>query len=449
MGQQKYSVAVIGGGGRESALISAYSQSPNVDKLLAIPGNDFMLLGRENLTTFPDIKTTDVEKIVEICQRRKVSFVDVAQDNAVAAGLVNKLSDAEIPTIGPTQEAGEIEWDKAWSREAMTRWGIPQPEYRIFTTPKDGINYLKQKADQKWFVKASGLAEGKGALPAKSNSEALERIKELAKFGNSSDQFLLEEWLEGDDGSAGEEFSAFAVSDGKNWQLIGYAQDHKRALDNDQGENTGGMGCVSNPLIITENIDKQTKDIFSKTFDGLQQEGRPYKGILYFGGMAVKRDGQVKVYGIEFNGRWGDPEAEVIIPGIQNDLLELGLAVHNQTLDKIKLQTDGKTRVSVALTAEGYPGEYSSQKGKMITGIEEVLKLPNTQLFGAGIRRDANGGFSINGGRVLHVVGEGENISEARENAYKAASLLGVEGSHFHYRRDIGWRDVERLENKS
>src|SRR5579859_6824695 len=342
--KERSTVVVIDGGGRGAALVHKYSQSPYVENIVAIPGNDFMQVnsGKE-VQTHPELKTTDIQEILAICQRRNADLVDVAQDNAIAAGLVNRLIEAGIPVVGPTQEAGEIESSKAFSRKFLESLHIPQPEFKIFTNPQDGINYLNSHKNQSWFVKASGLAEGKGALPAKSNKEAIERIRELGRFGSASSAYLLEEWLCGENGEPTEEFSAFAASDGQEFKILGYAQDHKRVFDNDEGENTGGMGCSSPPLVIDQNIENQIQNIFATTINGLRQVGRPYKGVLYLGGMIAQSRGESKVYVIEFNARWGDPEAQVIVPSIQNDFVELSEAIIYQELCRLNVQTDQKT----------------------------------------------------------------------------------------------------------
>ncbi|HEX8966198.1 MAG TPA: phosphoribosylamine--glycine ligase [Patescibacteria group bacterium] len=434
-------IAVIDAGGRGAALVAAYAKSIHVDKILAIPGNDYM---QENsskpVITYPHLKTTSVTEIVEICKKENVFFVDVAQDNAVAAGLVDALEQHGIKTVGPTKSAGELEWSKAYSREFMKKYAIAQPEYAIFYSVLEGEKYLASQKDQPWFVKASGLAEGKGALPAKNNKEAKERIYELQKFGDAGKTYLLEKWLRSSDGSNAEEFSAFAISDGNSWQLLGFAQDHKRVNDNDEGENTGGMGVSTPPLVITEDIQKQTIDIFEKTFQGLQKEKRKYKGILYLGGILVEG----KVYIIEYNARWGDPECEVILPGILNDFYEVSMAVIQATIDEVKITTDKKARVAVAGAAKGYPVDYSRVKGKEIIGLDIAKQLPGITIFGAGIKKQDNK-YVVNGGRVFYVVGEGNTVLEARENAYKAIKHISIEGDNLHFRTDIGWRDVNRV----
>ena len=437
-------VVVIDAGGRGAALVDAYSKSRKVDRIIAIPGNDYMQVNSSKpVMTFPQLKTTSVAEIVEICTKERVQLVDVAQDNAVAVGVTDALEKKGISVFGPTKEAGELEWNKAFSREFMKKYDIPQPEFAVFHSVEEGVEYLKQQPDQSWFVKAAGLAEGKGALPAKNNQEAQKRIVELQKFGDAGKTYLLEKWLKSSDGSIAEEFSAFAISDGSTWQIIGYAQDHKRALDGDKGENTGGMGVSTPPLVVDQNIQKQTEEIFSKTFSGMQKEGRPYKGILYLGGILVGGN----VYVVEYNARWGDPEVEVLLPGITNDWYEVAQSVVSQNLKNTTIHRDGKARVVVAATAKGYPEDYSKIKGKKIIGLDQMHDI---LIYGAGIKKIQDGGlekqvYVVNGGRVLYVIGEGKDVLEARKQAYGAMEKISIEGNNMHYRTDIGWRDVERL----
>ncbi len=431
-------ILIIDGGGRGAALVDKYAQSDKVGRILAVPGNDLMQINtRKQVLTYPYLKTTSVKEIIEICQKEKVDLVDVAQDNAVAVGLVDELEKVKIPVFGPTQKAGQIEWDKAWARKFMQKYQVPNPKYQIFKTEKTGIEFVRKHPSSKWFVKAAGLAEGKGAIPAANLDDAIVAIGEMKNFGSSGETYLLEEWLEG------EEFSAFAICDGKNFQVVGYAQDHKRVNDGDTGPNTGGMGCVSNPLIVLS-IKYQVLSIFEKTIQGLKKEKRPYKGVLYLGGIVVKD----KVYVIEFNARWGDPEAEVILPSIRTDYLNVVESVLSGKLNKLSVDIDDKVRISVAGCSKGYPGDYSQVKGKEIFGLGKAMKLPGIVIFGSGVRRE-KGRFLVSGGRIFYVVAEGENILEAREKAYKAMKLISIEGHNLHYRRDIGWRDLERLSQLS
>lgn len=432
-------ILITDGGGRGAVLVDKYGQSKHVERILVVPGNDLMQINtRKKVIIFPYLKTTSVKEILEIARLEKVDLVDVAQDNAIAVGLSNELQKMGVTSFGATKESGQIEWDKAWAREFMKKYGIPSPEFHIFNSEKDGIEFVKKNSNKKWFVKATGLAEGKGVIPANSYNETVSAIENMKTFGKAGETYLLEEWL------VGEEFSAFALCDGEDFVYVGSAQDHKRVNDGDSGPNTGGMGCVSNPLIVDKKMKDQAEKIFRKTVDGLRKEGRPYKGILYLGGMVING----KVFIIEFNARWGDPEAEVIIPSIKNDFVEVANAIISGKLKDLKLEIDKKVRVVVAACAKGYPIDYLEVKGKKITGIEKAQKL-GVKIYGAGIKNKGRG-FIVNGGRVLYLVGEGKNVIEARKKVYQAMEMINIEGDNLHYRKDIGWRDVARLrENAS
>lgn len=432
-------VAVIDAGGRGAALVYKYAQSPQVSKILAIPGNDLVGINTEKeVRTYTNLKTTSIAEIIQICKEEKVDLVDVAQDNALAVGLVDRLKEAGIKAFGPTKQASQIEWDKAWSREFMQKYDLPSPTFKIFDSESKGIDFINSQDEKPWVIKASGLAEGKGVIITKDKEEAVSAIKEMKKFNESGKVFVLEEFLEG------EEFSAFALSDGEDFTILGSAQDHKRIFDGDQGPNTGGVGCSTPPLVINEKIHDQIITIFEKAFAGLKKEGRPYSGILYLGGIVLK-DGFVSL--IEFNSRWGDPEVECILPGIKNDLYELSMATIEGRLKDIKIEIDSKARVVVAGASKGYPEDYSAVKGKQIFGIEEVLKLPGIKFYSAGIKRDRDK-YLANGGRLFYIVGEGKDVIEAREKAYSAIKLISIEGDNLHYRTDIGYRDVERLSQR-
>lgn len=437
-------VLVVDGGGRGSALVEKYSQSAQVDRILAVPGNDLMQVNTPKpVKIFPNLKTTDVKEIVDICEKEKVTLVDVAQDNAVAVGLVDALTERGIPALGPTKEAGRIEWDKAWARLFGEKHKLPQPSFKIFNSRKAGHKFIQSQKDQRWFIKASGLAQGKGALPARSSEEALRRIDEMKQFGEAGKVYLIEEWLGGEI-SPGEEFSTFAVTDGVDFRILGSAQDHKRANNFDEGENTGGMGCSSPPLVLAPAIEKGIAEVIRETISGLNKEGRQYKGILYLGGILVSKGGKLKPHVIEFNARWGDPEAEAILPGLKNDLFELGLAVCEGRVGRVQIKRDSKSRVVVAGVPRGYPSSYDSVKGKQIFGLEKVLGLPGIKLYGAGVKKQGKRYF-VAGGRLFYIVGEGKDVIEARRKAYEAMSQVYIEGNNLHYRTDIGWRDVERL----
>lgn len=438
-------VAVIDGGGRGSVLVDKYLQSEHVASVIAIPGNDMMKLRREKpVETVPVLKTTDVEQIVKICKERGITFVDVAQDNAIQVGLVNSLQKEGITTLGPRKLAGQIEWSKAFAREFGVRHGLPQPEFRVCYSEGTGIAYVRGESNRPKFIKADGLYEGKGSLPAENMSRAVERIGEVRKFKDGAGcPYIVEEWMKNDDGTDCEEFSAFAISDGQTYRILGNAQDHKRVGNFDVGENTGGTGCSTPPLVLTKDIQKEVEIIFGRTINGLSLENKPYKGVLYLGGMLVRKQNGNKVYVVEFNSRWGDPEAQVIVPGIKNDIFELGMQAVDGNIKDLKVETDNKARVVVAGMSRGYPGNYDSVKGKRIFGLEEATKMDGVKVYGAGTKV-IDGKYYAAGGRLFYVMGEGTDVIEARERAYSAMSKIFIEGNNLHYRTDIGWRDADR-----
>lgn len=439
-------VLVVDAGGRGAALVDKYAHSEHVGRVIAVPGNDLMGINTDKpVQIYPKLTTTSIPEILAICEQEEVILVDVAHDNAVAVGLVDALNQRGVPTVGPTRNAGQIEWDKAWSREFGERHGIAQPSFKICLSQQEGMEYLQSQPDQPWFIKASGLAEGKGALPAKNNEEALRRVKEMDRFKGAGNVFLIEKWLQGDDGLPGEEFSTFVFSDGQHYKVIGSAQDHKRASNFDEGENTGGMGCSTPPLALTPEFMRDVEvGILDRALQGLYAEGRPYKGVLYLGGMAIKSNGSLSPSVIEFNARWGDPEVQVVLPGLVNDLFEVSMAIANGDISTLPLQTDGKSRVVVTGASRGYPGDYKDVRGKQIYGLNEARSIDGVRLYGAGVGEE-DGKHYAQGGRLFYIVGEGETVIDARRRAYEAMSLVSIDGNNLHFRTDIGWRDVARV----
>lgn len=428
-------VIITDGGGRGAVLAEAYSKNPYVKKIIAVPGNDVISLntGDTHVELHPELKTTSVNEIVDLAMReikeeREEVLVNVAQDNAVAVGLTDALQKKGIPTDGPTQKAGQIESDKIWCRRTFD--GInPQPSWAAFESKEEGIEYIRKSEDKPRFIKEAGLAEGKGAKAAKNNDEAIRRIAQMKSH------FLIEDWLEG------EEFSTFAICKDGSYQIIGSAQDHKTANNFDEGENTGGMGCSSRPLVLTPEImQKVDEQIFKKTLVKMNDIGRPYNGTLYLGGMLVHGN----PYVLEFNARWGDPEAQVIVPSLVSDLFEVSMAVAQGDIRSLKIQTDKKARVVVTGASRGYPDDYSKVKGKQIFGIDEAQKMDGVKIYGAGMKL-VDSKYYASGGRLFYVVGEGKTVIDARQKAYEAMALISIEGNNLHFRTDIGWRDVARL----
>ncbi len=433
-------VAIIDSGGRGTVLAESYLKSPHTEKLIVIPGNDWIKykLGPKEVKTFP-VNLTDIEKILQICSKEHVNLIDVAQDNVIAAGLVDAATDREFVTLGPCKNAGRIEWDKAYSRRLLSKLGIPQPSFEVFNTQQGGIDYILSQPNQNYFIKASGLCAGKGALPAKNKDQAVEAILKMKAFGEAGKTYLIEEWLKSDGDIPGEEFSAFVITDGKDFKLLGTAKDFKRAYNFNEGENTGGMGSISPHPTLNKKLLGEIENIFEKTLEGLKKAHRPYIGILYMGGMVVEKGGKQIPYVIEFNARWGDPEAQSIVPGIKNDLYELSLAATGGDLKNIKIETDDLTRVVVAGVTRGYPGSCSIYTNQEIHGIDQVVKSGNVRFYGGGLKIiDCHYFTPLKPSRLFYVVGEGENVLDARTKAYGALRKVRISEDGLYYRTDIG-----------
>jgi phosphoribosylamine--glycine ligase len=433
---ETWTVLIVGSGGREHALSHAYEKSPRVGKIIVTPGNDFMQWNRKKETIVDkNSKLNDAQSILAIAQKYKPDIVDVAQDDALAAGTVDLLQKNGFSTFGPTKNAARLEWDKKWSREFMTRNKIPTPEYRYFSDRNEAKKYVnatyQKKPNTLLYIKATGLCAGKGALKTTNKNEAYANIDAMKNFGEAGKVFLIEE------GIVGEEFSYYAISDGKNYNLFQSARDHKTVFDGDEGAQTGGMGTVSPARITKGNEQTIEEKQIRPVIEGMLGEGNQYVGIVYLGG--ILSNGKINT--IEYNSRWGDPEAQVVVPGIQNDYAEMVWACIHGELEKIKLVQDDKTRVCVVGASKGYPGDYSSVKGKQILGLEEATKMNGVTIFGAGMAQK-EGKWVANGGRLFNVVGEGKDVNEARMRAYDAIKKISIEGNNLHYRKDIALREI-------
>lgn len=433
-------ILVIGSNGREHALAEAYAKSKKVKKVFIAPGNGLTDFSNKKIKNV-SILMTDFPKLLEFVKKERVDLVDVAQDAILAAGYVDKFHELNIPAFGPTQKAAQLEWDKEWARNFMRKYKLPIPYFEAFHNHQKAIAYINKLPDTLLFIKAAGLALGKGVIRADNKAQAKAAIDSMKNFGKSGETFLIEEGL------IGEEFSLFTICDGENYQIIQAAQDHKTVYNGDQGPNTGGVGCFS-PTNALNN--KSLKEIETKiikpVLKGMKEEGRPYKGILYLGGMVTHSASSGQARGvkiIEFNCRWGDPEAEVIIPSIKTDYVTIAQTVIEQKLKKTKIQFDDKVRIAVTGCSRGYPNDYSGVLGKEIFGLEKAMKLPGITIFGSGIKREGKH-FYVQGGRIFHVVAEDLTITQARARAYGAISMIYIEGNNLHYRTDIGWRELER-----
>jgi len=427
-------ILIVGSGGREHTLATAYSKSKKIKQIIVAPGNALIEYKAEKIKIEPSVSATDFDGVVRLVKKYKIDLVDVAGDDPLAEGFVDKLQALGIKAFGPKKASAEIEWNKDWSRKFMKKYKLPTPLYRSFSDTKKAIAYVNSLKEQILYIKASGLALGKGAIRAENKKEATVAINSMKSFGKAGETFLIEECM------IGEEFSLFAICDGKNYQILGSAQDHKTVYDHDKGPNTGGMGCVSNPKVVKPEVLKKVEQTILKLFmKGMQKEGRAYVGILYLGAMVTKNG--IKI--VEFNSRWGDPEAEVLIPAIKTDYLTIVECVLNKKLNKIKIRCDKISRLSVAGCSLGYPVDYARAKGKIVSGLEKAMKLSGVKIFGAGIAKKGKN-FVAHGGRVFHVVGEGKALVQARDKAYKAMAMINIQGNNLHFRNDIGWRDLER-----
>lgn len=446
MSKEDLTILLIGGGAREHTISCAYENSLNVKKIIVAPGNDFIAYKRKKeVLVDKDCSLKDPLTFLEIARKYQPDLVDVVQDDALAVGVVDMFEKEGYVVFGPKKDTARIEWDKRWSREFMQMYGIPHPQFKYFDNETDAGEYVnelyKTDSSKLLYVKATGLCSGKGALKSTNIDEALENILRMKQFPNGAgNEFLVEEGLEG------EEFSYYAISDGQTYKLFKSAQDNKTIYNFDEGDQTGGMGAVSPALVtvpISSEIEKQQ---ISKMMSGMVLENKPYKGILYLGGILLDEKHGKKLMNIEYNARWGDPECQVVLSSVISDYCDIVMSCIDGKLKEFDILQDNKTRVCVVGASKGYPNDYSNVKGKMIYGIDEVMKMDGINVYGAGIDV-IDRKLYVNGGRLLSIVAEGEDILEAREKAYSAIARVSIEGNNLHYRTDIGWRDVERLRN--
>lgn len=415
-------VLVVGSGGREHTLVWKIAQSLLVEELYCAPGNG----GISAIAQCVPIKAMDIEGMVKFSKEKQMDMVVVAPDDPLAAGMVDALEEAGIRAFGPNKAAAVIEGSKAFAKELMKKYNIPTADYEVFNSSNDAINYLK---DKKFpiVIKADGLALGKGVIIAQSFEEAkkaVENIMEDRVFGDAGQKVVIEEFL------VGQEVSMLAFTDGKTIKTMVSSQDHKRALDNDRGLNTGGMGTFSPSRIYTEEIHNYcVEKIYKPTVEAMNREGRKFKGVLYFG-LILTEDGP-KV--LEYNARFGDPETQVVLPRLKTDILEVFNAVIDERLNEIEIEWDDNACVCVIMASGGYPEKY--QTGYEITGIDKTERDINTVVFHAGTKRE-DGKYYTAGGRVLGVTSLESNLESAIKKAYEGVSKISFEG--MHYRRDIG-----------
>ncbi len=414
-------VMIVGGGGREDAIAQSICKNPSVTELYALPGNG----GMERYAQCIDIAATDLEKIVAFACEKKIDYAIVAPDDPLAMGAVDRLEEKGIPCFGPNKKAALIESSKVYAKEFMHKYGIPTAKYRVFSQMQDALSFL-DVASFPLAVKADGLALGKGVFLVKTHQEAKKAIHALMEkkiYGQSGNRVIIEEYL------TGPEISVLTFTDGKTIVPMVSSMDHKRAFDRDTGPNTGGMGAVApNPYYTDSVAEEAMKTIFLPTIQGLKEEGRTFKGCLYFGLMYTERGLKV----IEYNCRFGDPETQTILPLLKTDLLTVMQAVTEERLKEIDVQFSQEASCCVVLASNGYPSEY--QSGYTI----ELPSLPQDVFcFIAGAKKRGEELISA-GGRVLGITALGPRLPEAIQKAYAAAETVSF--ANAFYRKDIGKR---------
>lgn len=416
-------ILVVGGGGREHAVIWKLAQSPLAEKIYCAPGNG----GISELAECVNIGATDIDAMVAFAKEKEIDLAVVTPDDPLVLGMVDAMEAAGIRAFGPRKNAAIIEGSKVFSKELMKKYNIPTAAYEVFTDSASAIDYVKAQNSYPAVIKAEGLALGKGVIIAQNEQEAVDGIHEIMddkKFGDSGNRVVIEEFL------TGPEVSVLAFTDGKTVCPMVSAQDHKRAYDNDKGLNTGGMGTFSpSRLYDKAKAEECMQNIFLPTIKAMAAEGRPFKGVLYFGLMMTK-DG-VKV--IEYNCRFGDPETQVVLPRLKTDLVEIMQAVIDGCLDEVNIEWEDNAAVCVVMASGGYPVSY--EKGYEISGIDDANAMDGVIVFHAGTKLE-NGKFTNNGGRVLGVTAVDDDLDKAIKRAYEAVGKITWK-DEFH-RSDIG-----------
>jgi len=422
-------VLIIGSGGREHALAWKVRQSPLVKKLFVAPGNDAMAALAESV----EVDGNSIAALAAWAEEKQIDLTIVGPEVYLSLGITDEFSQRGLNVFGPSKGAARLESSKVFAKEIMAKYKIPTADFQVFSTYRAALSYI-QTINGPVVVKADGLAAGKGVTVANNPDEAkvaLEKLMVEKVYGDAGNQVVIEETL------YGEEVSLLAVTDGTTILPLLPAQDHKRAFAGDQGPNTGGMGAYAPATVLTpELLPKIQKEILEPLVQGMAKEGFPYSGILYTGLMLTKDGPRV----VEFNVRFGDPEAQVILPLLDHDLVELCLAAGNSNLDQVKLQWKAATAACVVLTSGGYPGSYET--GEKISGLTEAEKIENLLVFHAGTKNYDNQ-WRTAGGRVLNLVGLGPDLSTALNRAYLGADTIDFPGCYF--REDIGWRELKRL----
>ena len=416
-------VLVVGGGGREHAICWKISKSSKVSKIYCAPGN----AGIAEVAECVNIKAMEFDKLAAFAKDNQIDLTVVGMDDPLVGGIVDVFEAEGLRVFGPRKNAAILEGSKAFSKDLMKKYHIPTAAYETFTSPEEAKKYL-ETSKYPIVLKADGLALGKGVLICETKEDAMAGVNELMldkKFGSAGNTIVVEEFM------TGREVSVLSFVDGNTIKIMSSAQDHKRAKDGDQGLNTGGMGNFSPSPFYTDEVDAFCKKyVYQATVDAMKAEGRPFKGVIFFGLMLTPEGPKV----LEYNARFGDPEAQVVLPRMKNDIIDVFEACIDGTLDQIDLQFEDNACVCVVLASDGYPLAY--EKGFEITGMENFKDKDGYYLFHAGSKFDENGKIVTNGGRVLGVTATGKTLKEARANAYEATEWVNFGNKYM--RHDIG-----------
>ncbi|MBR5338314.1 MAG: phosphoribosylamine--glycine ligase [Lachnospiraceae bacterium] len=416
-------VLIVGSGGREHVLAWKVSKSPKVDKIYCAPGN----AGIAGIAECVPIKAMEFDKLTDFAAKEGIDLTIVGMDDPLVGGIVDAFEAKGLRIFGPRKNAAILEGSKAFSKDLMKKYNIPTAGYENFDSADDALKYL-EKCDYPIVLKADGLALGKGVLICQNREEAVSGVKEIMtdkKFGDAGNKMVIEEFM------TGREVSVLSYVDGKTIKTMTSAQDHKRAGDGDTGLNTGGMGTFSPSPFYTKEVDDFCqKNIYQPTVDAMRAEGREFKGIIFFGLMLTKKGPKV----LEYNARFGDPEAQVVLPRMKNDIIEVVEACIDGTLDKVNLEFQDNACVCVVAASKGYPVSY--EKGFKITGFDKFRDDEGYFVFHAGTAFNDKGDIVTNGGRVLGITATGPDLKTARANAYKAVDWIEFENKY--YRHDIG-----------
>jgi phosphoribosylamine---glycine ligase len=415
-------ILVVGSGGREHAIVWKIAKSPLVEKIYCAPGNG----GISGLAECVAIKAMDIDGIVNFSKENKIDLVVVAPDDPLVAGMVDALEDAGIRAFGPVKAAAVIEGSKAFSKDLMKKYNIPTAKYEVFDNSEHAVEYLSHQL-YPIVVKADGLALGKGVIIAKEFDEAREAVNSIMQdkvFGNAGNRVVIEEFL------VGPEVSILAFTDGTTIYPMVSSQDHKRALDNDLGLNTGGMGTFSPSRIYTDEVAQYCmENLFEPTIIAMNKEGRKFKGVIYFGLILTKEGPKM----LEYNARFGDPETQVVLPRLKTDIVEIFNAVIDEKLNNIEVKWDDNAAVCVIMASGGYPGKYTT--GYEITGLSNAEHDADIVVFHAGTKHE-NDKYYTNGGRVIGVTALEKSLDKAINKAYEGVAKIKFTDAH--YRKDIG-----------